>query len=71
MALSDRLSNPHEDRGSIDLRLLGVQIEDLASRGIDGMPMDPQNARGLWNLLGFIRDSLETTGSVHLTSERP
>ena len=67
MALSDR----HEDRGTVDLSLLAAQIEDLAANGVDGKPIDPENARGLWNLLGFIRDSLESTGSVHLTSDRP
>ena len=64
------LSRTQDNRGTVDLRLLGAQIEDLASNGIDGRPMDPRNARGLWNLLGFIRDSLETTGSVHMRSDR-
>ena len=68
--LSDRRSNHHDDRGTVDLSLLAAQIEDLASNGIDGKPMDPEHARGLWSLLGFIRDSLETTGSVHLTSHK-
>ena len=55
-------------QSDVDMKVLVQQIEDVATNSVDGSPVDRENAEGVWNLLGRIRDGLEEHGTVTLTA---